>query len=243
MFDDGWVCRACWKPNRADETACYRCKTPRDAQKAVEAGSKVAVLDPLHDKRGRLDIEWPVLARLVSWPLGFDGAFGLLGGFLGFAAGGLLTGTDETILGMDLGTFVMIVAIVSLALSAARIFVARSIQRFARWAYSVAIALTALGSFPYLVGLLPDPYDAGSLSASFHMLRVVLNLLMFFGAIALLAMSYVRQPVSDAAASPPPEPIQPTPAAAAGIVPSAGGRVVFTSSEKHEADRPEDHRS
>lgn len=193
MIRDGWVCRACWKPNKPDETICYRCKTPRDEQLKVEMGSKVETIDPMFAKRGRLDIEWPVLAYLVSWPLGFDGALGLLTGFLGFALGGLLTGEEETILGIDVGTFLMLLAIASMALSALRIFVARSIQRFARWAYVVAIALTALGSFPYLLGVLPTPYEAGTLSANIHAFRVWVNLAMLFGAIALLAMSFIRR--------------------------------------------------
>ena len=193
MIRDGWVCRACWKPNKAGETICYRCKTPREEQLTVAAGSKAAEIDPMFAKRGRLDIEWPVLAYLVSWPLGFDGALGLLTGFLGFAVGGLLTGEEETILGMDIGTFLMLLAITSMALSALRIFVARSIQRFARWAYVVAIGLTAFGSFPYLLGILPAPYEAGTLSANIHAFRVWVNLAMFFGAIALLAMSFIRR--------------------------------------------------
>jgi hypothetical protein len=42
---DDWICRVCWKPNRAQDQACYKCKTVRDvtseqaaeAQKAIEA--------------------------------------------------------------------------------------------------------------------------------------------------------------------------------------------------------------
>lgn len=220
MIEGGWVCKACWKPNRPDETVCYRCRTPRAEQKAVAAGSKVAVLDPMYDKRGRLDIEWPILARAVSWPLGFGGALGLIGGFLGFGAGSLIGESGETLLGLDIGTLVMLLAVFTMALSAARIFVARSIQRFARWAYAIAIALTALGSFPYLLGLLPSPYEAGSLSADLHRFDVILNLLMFVGAIALLVMSYIRRPVTEAPAEPPPpEPMHP-------VAPT--GHVVFT---------------
>jgi hypothetical protein len=187
------MCRACWKPNKASETRCYRCKTPRDAQEEVEAGSKVAEIDVMHAKRGRLDVEWPVLAYLVSWPLGFDGMMGLIGGGLGFAGGGLISTTGETVLGMDLGTLVMLVAAGSFLLSALRLFVARSIQRFARWAYMVAIALTALGSFPFLLGWLPGGYQPGTLSANLQALRVWLNLAMFFLAIALVVMSFMRR--------------------------------------------------
>lgn len=34
MFADGWTCRACWKPNRAQDAVCLRCKTPREADEA-----------------------------------------------------------------------------------------------------------------------------------------------------------------------------------------------------------------
>lgn len=234
VIRDGWVCRACWKPNLADETVCYRCKTPRGEQLKVEMGSKVREIDPMFGKRGRLDIEWPVLAYLVSWPLGFDGALGILTGFLGFALGGVLTGEEETILGMDVGTFLMLVAVASIALSVLRIFVARSIQRFARWAYVVAIALTLLGSVPYLVGALPVPYEAGTLSASIHTFRVWVNLAMFFGAIALLVMSFIRRdPSMTDAPEPAPMPV-PRPAASAPaaephrpLIEPSSGRVAF----------------
>jgi hypothetical protein len=40
-FVDGWVCRACWRPNRPHELACYRCKTPREATpEEIEAKRK-----------------------------------------------------------------------------------------------------------------------------------------------------------------------------------------------------------
>ena len=34
-FPDAWICKACWKPNRQQDPACYRCKTPRDADEAA----------------------------------------------------------------------------------------------------------------------------------------------------------------------------------------------------------------
>ena len=30
-FADGWICKACWKSNRPQDPACYRCRTPRHA--------------------------------------------------------------------------------------------------------------------------------------------------------------------------------------------------------------------
>lgn len=246
MIRDGWVCRACWKPNKPDETVCYSCKTPRDQQLSVEMGSKAAEVDPMYGKRGRLDIEWPVLAYLVSWPLGFDGALGLLTGFLGFAVSGLVTGEGETVLGMDIGTFLMLVAVTSMALSALRLFVARSIQRLARWAYVVAVLLTFFGSFPYLLGWLDQPYPAGSLSASLHTFRVWVNLLMLFGAVALLVMSFIRRdpsltdapaPAPVPAPAAPPAPVEPPPMVHRPLIEPSAGRVAFRDSP------PEDRRS
>jgi uncharacterized membrane protein len=34
MFEDGWTCRACWKPNRDRDLVCLRCNTPREADDA-----------------------------------------------------------------------------------------------------------------------------------------------------------------------------------------------------------------
>ena len=39
MIEGGWVCRACWRANRPQDSKCYRCTTPRDLQATVVAGS------------------------------------------------------------------------------------------------------------------------------------------------------------------------------------------------------------
>ena len=37
-FVDGWVCQSCWKSNRPRDARCYRCRTPRGADKTeIEA--------------------------------------------------------------------------------------------------------------------------------------------------------------------------------------------------------------
>ena len=44
-FADGWVCRACWKPNRQRDERCYVCKVPRGADASfVEAERKAREL-------------------------------------------------------------------------------------------------------------------------------------------------------------------------------------------------------
>jgi hypothetical protein len=41
-FADGWICKACWKSNRPQDPACYRCKTPRDADEAAVEAQRAA---------------------------------------------------------------------------------------------------------------------------------------------------------------------------------------------------------
>jgi len=69
MIEGGWVCRACWQPNGPAEDRCYRCKTPRDAQLAVEAGSSRERAEVGSELKGRMDAELPILALVTAWPL------------------------------------------------------------------------------------------------------------------------------------------------------------------------------
>jgi len=43
-FADGWICKACWKSNRPKDPACYRCKTPRDADDAAVEAQRAAAI-------------------------------------------------------------------------------------------------------------------------------------------------------------------------------------------------------
>lgn len=43
-FADGWICKACWKSNRPQDPACYRCKTPRDADDAAVEAQRAAAI-------------------------------------------------------------------------------------------------------------------------------------------------------------------------------------------------------
>jgi hypothetical protein len=41
VFADGWTCQVCWKSNRPQDAACYRCKSPRGlTQDEAEAERK-----------------------------------------------------------------------------------------------------------------------------------------------------------------------------------------------------------
>ena len=55
LTPDAWLCRVCWKPNRPQDTTCYKCKSPRgltpdeaaEAVKAIEA--RKAIPEPVPD--------------------------------------------------------------------------------------------------------------------------------------------------------------------------------------------------
>jgi hypothetical protein len=34
-FENGWICKSCWKPNREQDVRCYRCKAPNPAYDIV----------------------------------------------------------------------------------------------------------------------------------------------------------------------------------------------------------------
>ena len=40
VFADGWTCQVCWKSNRQQDAACYRCKSPRQLTKEQAEGMR-----------------------------------------------------------------------------------------------------------------------------------------------------------------------------------------------------------
>ena len=192
MFPDGWICRACWKPNRPSDDRCYVCKTPREQQVAVEAGSLRERTDPTWKKRRRLDANLGLVAAIVSWPMWLSGALSILiAAFVVFLA--LIAGDRVDASGTSLRLVLIITAAITAVFGMIAIFVSRSIRRQARWAYALAIlvygvpALVALlASVPLPAGL-PDWY--GTLETALEWLYLVLA----FGAVLLLAASFMGQ--------------------------------------------------
>ena len=39
-FDDGWICKSCWKANRDADLRCYRCKQPNPELQRIEAADE-----------------------------------------------------------------------------------------------------------------------------------------------------------------------------------------------------------
>lgn len=193
MFEDGWVCRACWKPNRAQDDRCFRCKTPRDQQAQVEAGSQVAKIRPGAHLEGRLDAEIPVLAMLVAWPLRAYGALTVLIGLLIVGITLLSWAPRPPIMGINWQLFVVSAGMIVIILGALQIFFANSVRRHARWAYVVALMFGLLGSLPRLLNLVPSTQVPEGLGHTIWLIGPWLYLAMAIGAVVLLLTSFIRR--------------------------------------------------
>lgn len=197
MIRDGWVCRACWKPNGPNEDRCYRCKTPRDEQPNVEAGSRIVEADPGANLTGRLDTQLPVLALLAAWPLRVYGAFvvgiGIFVLFISLFAGG----DSQPVMGIDGQAFLGLLGFGLICLGALQVFIARSVRRGARWAYAIAALVGLGGSLPRLLNLVTNEQLATGWARTGYLVGAWLYLGMALCAAALLVTSFIR--VDDAA--------------------------------------------
>jgi hypothetical protein len=45
-FENGWICKSCWKPNREQDVRCYRCKAPNPAYDIVTQAHERAPRPP-----------------------------------------------------------------------------------------------------------------------------------------------------------------------------------------------------
>lgn len=193
MIQGGWVCRACWKSNRPGDDRCYRCKTPRDQQLTVEAGSLKEVSAPGYKLQGRMDTDLGLLAALVAWPMWLSGWLGIIGSVLlfGLALLGLLSSEQTGAL------FLGIIAAFGFVFSGLWIFVSRSVRRHARWAYVIAAITYLLGSAPALLGVVDVPREAlEQLPGWYISLQTVITivyLVLGICALILLVASFLRK--------------------------------------------------
>lgn len=193
MFPDGWICRACWKPNRPGDDRCYVCKTPREEQLVVEAGSLKERAKPGFEKRGRLDSDLGIVAGIVAWPMWLSGVLGIIGGaFILFLA--LIAGDRVDTAGTSVRLVLLITAVVIILFSMLWIFVSRSVRRQARWAYAIAILVYGVPGLVALLWSVPLPSQVelpawyGVAETIFEWLYLVLGLM----AVMLLAASFMR---------------------------------------------------
>lgn len=191
MIPGAWICRACWKSNRPEDERCYRCKTPREDQLAVEAGSSKEQTTPGTKLRGRMDAQFGLLAILVGLPMWLS-AWTLIAGSVLL----LIYGVLELLSG-DVASALAAVVIAAVIVLVAMLwrFVSRSVRRHARWAYAVAAILYLLPSAPLLLGLVELPREAAALPDWYFTVQTAITivyLLLGVCAVFLLITSFIR---------------------------------------------------
>jgi hypothetical protein len=137
-FVDGWVCRACWKPNRPQDELCYRCKTPRNADESeVEARRAAAAAraeEP--EKVPDLLVALPVVIFRGYSRVWIRGGLGVLG-ILALLAFGGVTDVGYLVLTGGLGAGLVAIG-----------FVAREVSESMRdrelWAFAAGVAMSVV---------------------------------------------------------------------------------------------------
>lgn len=137
-FVDGWVCRACWKPNRPQDELCYRCKTPRNADESeVEARRAAAAAraeEP--EKVPDLLVALPVVIFRGYSRVWIRGGLGVLG-ILALLAFGGVTDVGYLLLTGGLGAGLVAIG-----------FVAREVSESMRdrelWAFAAGVAMSVV---------------------------------------------------------------------------------------------------
>ena len=110
-IDGAWMCRACWKTNRPQDTRCYRCHTRRDADQATIDRRRGMSGAPMakDDARGMLE----VLLSLPAVVFSFFWRLNVLGGILFLVLAALFAVSADghlaalVALGFAAGTFLL----------------------------------------------------------------------------------------------------------------------------------------
>jgi hypothetical protein len=156
--------------------------------------------------QGRVDTRFAFLTLLVSLPLRVTGVLSIFAGLLVFLLALLSGGRGEQVMGMSPTLIFVIFGFVAVVYGALQLFVARSVQRFARWAYAVAVLLCLAASLPRLLGLIhPSAQVSGSMLTVYLVVAWVYLALGALAAILLVASmaggsGASERPEADAAA-------------------------------------------
>jgi hypothetical protein len=150
-FADGWICRSCWKPNRARDQRCYRCGTARDADDRTVAARRTELAE--EQVRGDgvpvfVSTVPALVFRVYSWF-----------GFLATALVGLV-GILAVLAGGRSGDLVAItiIFVAFLAYSLVLRWVSGEMRAANMWAFLIGFVISALGVFGTILALdrLPD---------------------------------------------------------------------------------------
>ena len=141
-FADGWICRACWKPNRPRDEVCYHCKTPRDADEAAVKASLDAAKAAKEARAQRPEavpdivVALPVVIFRAYSRVWLRGGMGVLGLLVLFALGGV---TDVGYLALTGGLGAGLIVFGFLAGEAADAMREREV-----WAFVVGVGLSVV---------------------------------------------------------------------------------------------------
>jgi hypothetical protein len=153
-FADGWVCRACWKPNRAKDNRCYRCKTERDADTATVEARRV---EQKVEAKRRERVPVFVLA-LPSNVFAWYGRIMLIGGIFSLLLTPLVLSYPDSPPNTLLIWLGYCAAVIAIAL--AMRWAAMAMHSSNPWAFVVAlvVSLAAIGSNLYAMSVLPPDF-------------------------------------------------------------------------------------
>ena len=136
--DDAWICRVCWKPNRPQDTTCYKCRSRRgitadeaaDAVKAIEA--RKAMPEPVPD----WVLALPVTIFRSYGKVWVRGGIGLLG-VLALEVFAAVTDLDWYVLTVGFAVGLMVAGFLAAEVS-------EGMRNRETWSFVVGIALSAV---------------------------------------------------------------------------------------------------
>jgi hypothetical protein len=113
-FADGWTCRTCWMSNRQRDQACYRCKTPRDADESEIEARRAAVAEAAEkpEKVPDIVVALPVVIFRGYSRVWIRGGIGVLG-LLAILAFGGVTDVGYLLLTGVLGAGLIVIGFLS----------------------------------------------------------------------------------------------------------------------------------
>jgi hypothetical protein len=155
-----WICRVCWKPNRPQDTACYKCKSPRgitveeaaEAVKAIEA--RKALPEPVPD----WVLAFPVTIFRSYGKVWVRGGIGLLG-VLALEVFAAVTDLDWYVLTVGFAAGLMIAGFLATEVS-------EGMRNRETWSFVIGIVLSVaavIGSITAFSIFAPDLFSPNAI--------------------------------------------------------------------------------
>ena len=185
-FSDGWICTACWKPNRVQDPACYRCRTPRDADEAAVQATRAAAAAAAERPEAIPDIvvALPVVIFRGYARAWLRGGLGVLG-LMAFMAFGGVTDVGYLLVTGGLGAGLVVSGILAGEASDA-------MRNRETWAFIVGVGLAIVGLIGSVLAF--DTFAPGLLSPA----AIRWGSILVFGgagaaAVAGLVLTFIRR--------------------------------------------------